>query len=55
MRVVTGVLACGEGVELAADGVDCLSDLDRRTRRRRLEQQMFEEVGGAGHAVTLVA
>ena len=55
VRVVTGVLARGEGVQLSADGVDGLGDLDRRARRSRLEQKMFEEVGGAGHAMTFVA
>ena len=55
VRVVAGVLAGGERVQFTADGVDRLGDLHRRTRRRRLEQQMFEEVGGAGHAVTFVA
>jgi hypothetical protein len=49
------VLASREGVQFAADRVDRLSDLHGRAGRRRLEQQMFEEVGGAGHAMTFVA
>jgi hypothetical protein len=55
MRVVAGVLARGERVQLTANGVDSLRDLDGRPRRRRLEQQVFEEVGGAGHAGSLIA
>jgi hypothetical protein len=55
VRVVAGVLAGGERVQLTAHRVDRLRDLHRRTRGRRLEQEMFEEVGGARHAVTLVA
>jgi hypothetical protein len=49
------VLACGERVQFTADGVDRLRDLHRRSSRRRLEQQMLEEVGGAGHAATFIA
>ncbi len=54
VRVVAGVLLGGERVELAADGVDGLGDVDRGARRGRLEQQVLEEVRGAGHGRTFV-
>ena len=41
MRVVAGVLAGGEGVQLAADRVHRLGDVDRGARLRRLEQQVL--------------
>ena len=53
--VIARVLAGGERVQFTAHGVDRLGDLHRRPRRRRLEQQMLEEVGGAGHAMTFIA
>ena len=55
VRVVARVLAGGESVQFTAHRVHGLGDLHRRTRRRRLEEQVLEEVGGAGHAATLVA
>ena len=55
VRVVARVLSGGERVQLTADGVDGLRDLDRRARRRRLEQQVFQEVRGTGNAGPLVA
>ena len=55
VRVVARVLASGERVQFAADRVDRLRDLHGRTGRRRLEQQMLEEVCGASHAMTFIA
>ena len=53
--VVAGVLAGGERVQFTAHGIHGLRDLNRRPGRRRLEQKVFQEVGGAGHALTFVA
>ncbi len=53
VRVVAGVLPGGERVQLTADGVDRLGDLDRGARRRRLEQQVFQEMRGACDACGL--
>ena len=55
MRVVAGVLARGERIQLTTDGVHGLRDLDSRTRRRRLEQQVLEVVRGTGLRRRLVA
>src|SRR5262249_7594591 len=55
VRVVAGVLPGCERVQLTTDGVHGLGDLHRGTGRRRLEQQVFQEVRGTGHAVSLVA
>ena len=55
MRVVAGVLLGGERVQLTADRVHRLGDLDRCASRGGLEQQVLQEVGGAGHGGTLVA
>src|SRR5690606_28190845 len=52
--VVGGVLAAGEGVHLAPDRVDRLRDLPGRPRGRALEQQVLEEVRGAGQLGRLV-
>ncbi len=55
MRVVTGVLARGERVQLTADGIDSLRDVDRAARRGGLEQQVLQEVGGTRDASSFVA
>ena len=54
VRVVAGVLFGGERVQLAADGVHRLRDVHGRAGRGRLEQQMLQEMRGAGHGGTLV-
>jgi hypothetical protein len=54
VRVVAGVLLGGERVQLAADRIHRLRDVDSGARRGRLEQQVFQEVRGAGHGGTLV-
>ena len=48
------VLLGGEGVHLAADGLDRLGDLASRALFGALEQQVLEEVGDAGQFRTLV-
>ena len=53
-RVVRRVLLGGEGVHLAAHGVDRLGDLGGRAGLGALEQQVLEEVRGAGHGRRLV-
>ena len=55
MRVVAGVLLGGERVELTADGIHRLRDLHGGASRRRLEQQMFQEVRGPGDRGAFVA
>ena len=50
-----GVLARGGGVQLAAELVEDLRDLERRVLARPLEQQVLDEVGDAGLGVGLVA
>ncbi|CPU60558.1 Uncharacterised protein [Mycobacteroides abscessus] len=55
MSVITGLLACGEGVELAPDGVDRLGDIGRRPGGRGFEQQVLEEVRRTGDTAPLVA
>ena len=55
VRVVAGVLLGGERVQLAADRVHRLRDVDSGARRGRLEQQVFQEVRGTGHGGTFVA
>ena len=54
VRVVAGVLLGGERIELTAYGVHGLRDVDGGARRCRLEQQVLEEMRGAGHGRTLV-
>ena len=54
-RVEAGVLLLGERVELAAHGVHGTGDVERRTGRGALEEQVLEEVTGAGQAHRLVA
>ncbi len=54
VRVVAGVLLGGERVQLTTDRVDGLGDLHRGARRSRLEQQVFQEVRGAGHGRAFV-
>ena len=54
MRVVAGVFTGGEGVQLTTDGVDRLRDLHRRAVRRRLEQQVLQEVGRTGDGAAFV-
>ena len=56
LHVVRGVLLAGEGVEAAAQGVDLGGDLQRcRPARCSLEEEVLQEVGGAGHRAGLVA
>ncbi len=50
-----GVLARGRGVQLAAELVEQLRDLERRVLARPLEQQVLDEVRDAGLGVGLVA
>ena len=54
-RVEAGVLLAGEGVHLAADGVERGGDVQRRAARGALEQQVLEEVRGTGLRRGLVA
>ena len=55
MGVVAGVLLGGERVEFTTDRIDRLGYFDRGSCRSRLEQQMLEEVCGAGHGGPLIA
>ncbi len=55
VRVVAGVLLGGEGVQLTADRVHRLRDIDSRARRSGFEQQMLQEVRSTGHRGALVA
>ena len=50
-----GVVAGRRGVQLAAEGVEGLRDLDRGVRRRALEEEVLQEVADAGVRVVLVA
>jgi len=52
--VEAGVLLGGEGVELAADGVQGHRDVHRRAAPRALEQHVLEEVGAAVQRLVLV-
>ena len=54
-RVEAGVLLLGERVELAADGVHLDRDVEGAAAPGALEQQVFEEVAGAGQRGRLVA
>ncbi|GAB4673405.1 hypothetical protein MOKP104_09910 [Mycobacterium avium subsp. hominissuis] len=55
VRVVAGVFLGGERVQFSPDGVHRLRDVHRGAGGRGLEQQVLEEVRGAGHGGTLVA
>jgi len=55
VRVVAGVFAGRERVQLTADRVHRLGDLHRAARRGGLEQQVLEEVRGAGDAGPFIA
>ena len=55
MRVVAGVFLGGERVQFAADGVNRLRDLDRTAGRGGLEEQVLQEVRGAGNGRALIA
>ena len=46
-RVVAGHLAIGESVEVPADRIEGLRDVERGPRGRALEQQMLDEMAGA--------
>ena len=54
-RVDDRVLARGGGVQLAAECVEDLGDLERVVRGSALEQQVLDEVADAGLARRLVA
>ena len=53
-RVVAGVLLRREGVDIPADRIERLGDVERRARRGPLEQQMLEEMAVAADRGTLV-
>src|SRR6185437_4600525 len=55
VRVVAGVLLGGERIQLTTDRVHRLRDVDCGARRRRLEQQVLQEVRGTGNRGTFVA
>ncbi len=55
MGVVAGLLLGGERVELTADRVHGLGDIEGRTGRGGLEQQVFQEMRGTGDGGPLVA
>ena len=54
-RVHDRVVACGRGVQLAAEGVEDLRHLEGRVGGGALEEQVLEEVADAGVRVVLVA
>ena len=55
LDVVAGVFLGGEGVELAADRIDRLSDILGRTGAGALEQHVLDEVGDAAALGRFVA
>jgi hypothetical protein len=55
LGVVAGVLLGGDGVVLAAHGVEGHGDVERRTGRRALEEEVLEEVRRPQVARLLVA
>ena len=55
VRVIAGVLLGRKRVQLATDRIDCLRDTHCRARRRRLEQQVLEEVRGAGNCGSFIS
>ena len=51
--IETGRILAREGVDLRAERVECVGDLERRARRGALELHMLDEVGNAVLAVAL--
>ena len=53
-RIKGGVFLRREGVAIATDRIEVLSDRGSRARRRPLEQQVLQEMRSAGHRLGFI-